>query len=83
MAMEGVAVCRVMRKIKSVTLYCIRVNGSSCGILGVLSGCISQVVAVGGTSQALILNDEGKKASSRLYAASRLYFNRYSTMNMA
>jgi len=32
---------------------------------------------------ALILNDKDEKASSRPCAASRLYFNRYSTMNRA
>jgi hypothetical protein len=37
MAMEGVAACRVTRMIKSVTLYCIKVNGTSCGILKVFS----------------------------------------------
>ena len=70
--------------IKSVTLYCIKVNGTSCGILKVFSRvCISLVVVVGGTLVALILNDKGEKESSRPCAASRLYSNRYSTMNMA
>jgi hypothetical protein len=35
MAMEEVAAFRVMRMIESVTLYCIKVNGISCGILKV------------------------------------------------
>ena len=33
MAMEGVAACRVTKMIKSVMLYCIKVNGTTCGIL--------------------------------------------------
>jgi hypothetical protein len=37
MAMEGVAACRVTKMIKRVTLYYIKVNGTSCGILKVFS----------------------------------------------
>lgn len=57
--------CRATRMIKTVTLYYFKVNGTSCGKLGVSGLCISLVVVVGGTLLALILLDQGEKASSR------------------
>lgn len=76
--------CRVMRMIDSVTLYYIKVNGISCGILKVFFGDSHFVgTVIGGTLVALILNDKDERVSNQHCAASRLYSNRYSTTNMA